>query len=236
MVLAACGGDDEGGGAGDESGGDVTLAAGPQLHRGPAAAPLRRAGHRRRGREGGRRHDDRDLLRPASSAPTPTGSPRWSPATSTWTSRAPPRWARSTSRCRVLDAAYAFDDSDHLARYFDSDAVRRAAPGLRGRDRRAHARRVVGRHARVHRQRADPRARRPRRPADALPQLPAVPHERQGAGRRRDRGGLRGAVPRPPAGHRRRPGEPDHQHRGQQPRRTCRTTSACPTTRRTPTW
>ena len=56
----------------------------------------------------------------------------------------------------VLDAAYAFDDSDHLARFFDSDASDRPAPGLRGRDRRAHPRGVVGRHARVHRQRAHP--------------------------------------------------------------------------------
>ena len=59
----------------------------------------------------------------------------------------------------VLDAAYAFDDSDHLARYFDSDAVRRPADRVRGRDRGAHAGCVVGRHASVHRQRADPRTR-----------------------------------------------------------------------------
>ena len=56
----------------------------------------------------------------------------------------------------VLDAAYAFDDSDHLARYFESDAVDGAAPGLRGRDRGPHARRLVGRDAAVHGQRADP--------------------------------------------------------------------------------
>ena len=117
----------------------------------------------------------------------------------------------------VLDAAYAFDDSDHLARFFDDDASDGPAPGLRGRDRRAHARSLVGRHAPVHGQRADPEPGRPRRAADAVPGLPAVPHERRGAGGRGDRGGLRGAVPGPPAGHRRRPGEPDHQHRGQQP-------------------
>ena len=30
----------------------------------------------------------------------------------------------------VLDAAYAFDDAEHLARYFDRDSVRRADPGF----------------------------------------------------------------------------------------------------------
>ena len=51
----------------------------------------------------------------------------------------------------MLDAAYAFDDSDHLARYFDERRVRRSAERVRGRDRGAHAGRVVGRHASVHR-------------------------------------------------------------------------------------
>ena len=72
-------------------------------------------------------------------------------------------------------------------------------------------------HARVHRQRADPLSRRPGRAADALPELPSVPDERQGARCRGDRGGVRGALPRAAAGHGRRPGEPDHQHRGEQP-------------------
>ena len=72
--------------------------------------------------------------------------------------------------------------------YFDERRPDGPAPGLRGRDRRAHARRLVGGHAAVHRQRADPRARRPRGAADAVPELAAVPDERRGAGRRRHRG------------------------------------------------
>ena len=52
--------------------------------------------------------------------------------------------------------------------------------------------------------------------ADALPAVPAVPHERRGDGRRAGRGRLRGALPGAPAGHRRRPGEPHQQHRRQQ--------------------
>ena len=59
----------------------------------------------------------------------------------------------------VLDAAYAFDDSDHLAALLRQRRLRRPADRVRGRDRRAHAGRLVGRHAAVHRQRADPRAR-----------------------------------------------------------------------------
>ena len=113
---------------------------------------------------------------------TPTGSPRSSPETSTSTSRARRRSERSTSRWPSLDAAYAFDDSDHLARFFDERRLRRPARRLRGRDRRAHARRMVGRHAAVHREQADPDTRRTSTGLRMrFPELPAVPDERQGA-------------------------------------------------------
>ena len=97
MSLAACGGDDEGGGA-EEAGGDVTL----QLaHSYTEDQPQHRCGAQVIADEvakadvGTRRSRS---SRPASSEPTPTGSPRSSPATSTWTSRAHRRSARSTSR------------------------------------------------------------------------------------------------------------------------------------------
>ncbi len=234
LALAACGDDDDGGGEARARRRRGHAAAGAQLHRDPAAAPLRRPGDRRRGRRGRRRADGRDLPRPASSAATPTGSRRSSPATSTWTSRAPPRSVPSTSR----SACWTRRTRSTTATTWPGSSTTTpptTAPGLRGGDRRAHPRRLVGRHAAVHRERADPQPGGPRRPADAVPELAAVPDERRGARRRGDRGGLRGAVPRPAAGHGRRPGEPDRQHRRQQPRRRCRTTSACPPTRPTPT-
>ena len=98
MALAACGDDDDSGGGGGEAGGDGDPPARAQLHRDPAAAPLRSTGDRRRGGRRRRRGDRSRSSRPASSVPTPTGSPRWSPVTSTSTSRAPRRSVRSTSR------------------------------------------------------------------------------------------------------------------------------------------
>ena len=217
MALAACGGDDEGGGAASSSGGgDVTL----QLaHSYTETQPQHRCGAQVIADEVAKADagvtveifpasqlgGDADRIASVVSGDIDMDIQGASALGAVYEPVA------------VLDAAYAFDDSDHLARYFDSDASEDPAPGLRGRDRRAHAGRLVGRHAAVHRQRADPQARRPRRPADALPQLPAVPDERQGAGRGRHRGRLRGAVPRPAAGHGRRAGEPDHEHRRTEP-------------------
>ncbi len=59
----------------------------------------------------------------------------------------------------VLDAVYAFDDSDHLARVLRQRRLRRSPDRVRGRDRGAHAGCLVGRHAAVHRQRAHSRTR-----------------------------------------------------------------------------
>ena len=57
----------------------------------------------------------------------------------------------------ALDAAYAFDDSDHLARYFESDAARRPdRQGFADETGVRHPRCLVGRDAAVHRERADP--------------------------------------------------------------------------------
>ncbi len=97
--------------------------------------------------------------------------------------------------------------------------VRRPQAGLPRRDGRANPRRLEHRRPPVHGQQADPHARRPRRPADALPAVAAVPDERRGDGREPGRGRVRGALPRAPAGDRRRAGEPAHQHPGDQPAR-----------------
>ena len=119
----------------------------------------------------------------------------------------------------AVDGAFVFDDSEHMQRFFTDPASDALKQGFLDADRRAHPRRLEHRRPPVHGQQADPHPGRPPGPQDALPAVAAVPHERRGDGGEPGRGRVRRAVPRAPAGDRRRAGEPAHQHPGDQPPR-----------------
>ena len=159
MALAACGGDDEGGGAESSSaGGDVTLRL---AHSYTETQPQHRCGAQVIADEVAKADAGVKVeIFPASQLGG--DADRIASVVSgdiDMDIQGASALGAVHQPVAVLDAAYAFDDSEHLARYFDSDASNDPAPGFRGRDRRAHAGRLVGRHAAVHRQRADPQAR-----------------------------------------------------------------------------
>ena len=190
----------------------------PQLPGGPAPGRVRRERHQGRGRGSRRRPDHRDLRGQRARrrcGPHPVGDRRRHRHGHPGRLRAECRLCSDErgGRCLRLRRQRAPVQLLHQRR------IGGAHRGLRGRDRRPHPRRLEHRGAPIHRKRAHSHAGRPGRTADALPAVADLPAERRGDGRRGRRGGVRGALPRAPAGHRGRAGEPDHQHRRDQSRR-----------------
>ena len=121
MFLAACGGDDEGGGAG-ESGGDATL----QLaHSYTEDQPQHRCGAQVIADEV-EKADVGMSIEVFSSSQLGADADRIASVVSgdiDMDIQGASALGAVYEPVSVLDAAYAFDDSDHLARYFDSDAA-----------------------------------------------------------------------------------------------------------------
>ena len=121
MFLAACGGDDEGGGAG-ESGGDATL----QLaHSYTEDQPQHRCGAQVIADEV-EKADVGMTIEVFSSSQLGADADRIASVVSgdiDMDIQGASALGAVYEPVSVLDAAYAFDDSDHLARYFDSDAA-----------------------------------------------------------------------------------------------------------------
>src|SRR6478735_2842333 len=121
MLLAACGGDDGGGGSG-ESGGDVTL----QLaHSYTEDQPQHRCGAQVIADEV-EKADVGLTVEVFSSSQLGADADRIASVVSgdiDMDIQGASALGAIYEQVSVLDAAYAFDDSDHLARYFDSDAA-----------------------------------------------------------------------------------------------------------------
>ena len=121
MFLAACGGDDEGGAAG-ESGGDTTL----QLaHSYTEDQPQHRCGAQVIADEV-KKADVGMSIEVFSSSQLGADADRIASVVSgdiDMDIQGASALGSVYEPVSVLDAAYAFDDSDHLARYFDSDAA-----------------------------------------------------------------------------------------------------------------
>ncbi|MFC7724700.1 DctP family TRAP transporter solute-binding subunit [Nocardioides sp. GCM10028917] len=121
MFLAACGGDDEGGAAG-ESGGDTTL----QLaHSYTEDQPQHRCGAQVIADEV-KKADVGMSIEVFSSSQLGADADRIASVVSgdiDMDIQGASALGAVYEPVSVLDAAYAFDDSDHLARYFDSDAA-----------------------------------------------------------------------------------------------------------------
>ena len=81
-----------------------------------------------------------------------------------------------------VDGAFVFDDSDHLHRFFTSEASQPLKDAFLDGDRCSDPRRLVRRGSPVHREQADPHARGPAGPADAVPAIAPVPDERRSDG------------------------------------------------------
>ena len=122
MFLAACGGDDEDGGGGGESGGDVTL----QLaHSYTEDQPQHRCGAQVIADEV-EKADVGMSIEIFSSSQLGADADRIASVVSgdiDMDIQGASALGAVYEPVSVLDAAYAFDDSDHLARYFDSDAA-----------------------------------------------------------------------------------------------------------------
>jgi tripartite ATP-independent transporter DctP family solute receptor len=120
MFLAACGGDDEGGGGAGESGGDVTL----QLaHSYTEDQPQHRCGAQVIADEV-EKADVGMSIEVFSSSQLGADADRIASVVSgdiDMDIQGASALGAVYEPVSVLDAAYAFDDSDHLARYFDSD-------------------------------------------------------------------------------------------------------------------
>ena len=131
----------------------------------------------------------------------------------------------------VVDGAFVFDDAEHLKRFFTDEASTPLKDGFLA----ATGVRILGAWSAGARQfTANKPIRTPGGPRQGLrmrfPPSPQFLMNAAAMGAERGRGRLRGALPRPPAGHRRRAGEPHQQHRGQQHPRGPGRTSACPAT------
>nr|WP_300052439.1 DctP family TRAP transporter solute-binding subunit [uncultured Nocardioides sp.] len=122
MFLAACGGDDEGGGSGESGGGDTTL----QLaHSYTEDQPQHRCGAQVIADEV-EKADVGMSIEIFSSSQLGADADRIASVVSgdiDMDIQGASALGAIYEPVSVLDAAYAFDDSDHLARYFDSEAA-----------------------------------------------------------------------------------------------------------------
>ena len=191
----------------------------PQLHRGPAAAHLWRPGHQ----GGGRAADvgitveiypnsqlggDADRIASVQSGDVDIDIQGASALAAVY------------EPAGVVDAAYGFDDAEHLNRFFTEAPPTPSRWTSRRPRGGVDPRRLVRRRPAVHRERGrsgSPQTWRACGCGSRGP--PQILLNAQALGARGHRGRLRGALPRAAAGRGRGPGEPADQHRRQQHRR-----------------